>query len=202
MTVIRVVLVFIVVFSALASSLDSLLAATSDLVVNDLYKGHLRPRAGDEALLTSGCNAIILRVSWVYGMRGSNFLLTMRRLMAERDALEVVDDQIGAPTWCGTIAEVTTGVVQKALAAGDSVASLRGVYHLAPSGKTSWFGFATAIQDLFGLACELIPIPATEYPTPAKRPQSSRMDCSKLVDTFGIGVPGWHEALRECVYQA
>ena len=158
--------------------------------------------AGDEALLASGCNAIILRVSWVYGMRGSNFLLTMRRLMAERGALKVVDDQIGAPTWCGTIAEATTEVLGQAISASDEVGDLCGLYHLAPGGETSWFGFAMAIRETFGLDCELAPIPTTEYPTPAKRPLNSRMDCTKLLKTFGIGLPGWHEALRECVDRA
>ena len=155
--------------------------------------------AGDDALLASGCSAIILRVSWVYGMRGSNFLLIMRRLMAERDALKVVDDQIGVPTWCGTIAELTAEVLRKALTAGDSATGLRGVYHLAPSGQTSWFGFAGVLQDLFGLNCELIPIPTSEYPTPAKRPLNSSMVCTKLIDAFDICLPDWETALRECV---
>ena len=155
--------------------------------------------AGDEALLASGCNAIILRVSWVYGMRGSNFLLTMQRLMAERDALKIVNDQIGAPTWCGTIAEVTTGILQKALDNGESVNRLIGVYHLAPNGETSWYGFARAIRDLFGLNCELTPISTTEYPTPATRPLNSRIDSTKLIQAFGITLPEWDAALRQCV---
>ena len=157
--------------------------------------------AGDEALLASGCHAIILRVGWVYGMRGSNFLLTMQRLMTERDALKVVDDQIGAPTWCGTIAEATGTVLRKAIAAGNSRGDLNGVYHLAPKGDTSWFGFATAIQDLFKLDCELVPIPTSEYPTAAARPLNSRMDCGKLIGTFGFELPEWYGALRECVDQ-
>jgi len=155
--------------------------------------------AGDEALLASGCAALILRVSWVYGMRGQNFLLTMRRLMDERDQLRIVDDQIGAPTWCRTIAQVTSNVLAKWPADRDRQMALHGVYHLAPSGSTSWFGFATAIRDRLGLECDLQPIPTSAYPTPAARPLNSRMDASRLEQTFGLAMPGWDAELARCL---
>jgi len=155
--------------------------------------------AGDEALLASGCAALILRVSWVYGMRGQNFLLTMRRLMDERDRLTIVDDQIGAPTWCRTIAQVTSNVLSKWPADRDRQMALRGVYHLAPSGSTSWFGFATAIRDRLGLECDLQPIPTSAYPTPAARPLNSRMDAARLEQTFGLAMPSWDADLQRCL---
>ena len=154
---------------------------------------------GDQALLASGCNPIILRVSWVYGMRGSNFLLTMRRLMRERGALNIVDDQVGAPTWCRTIAQVTAAVLAKLPDSPDARRALSGVYHLAPGGSTSWFGFAAAIRERLGLQCDLHPIPAADYPTPAARPANSRMDTSKLNNTFGLTMPSWQQDLARCL---
>jgi len=160
--------------------------------------GHTK-LAGDQALLASGCAAIILRVSWVYGLRGSNFLLTMRRLMRERDALNIVDDQFGAPTWCRTIAQVTATVLAKLPDALDARRALSGVYQLAPSGGTSWFGFATAIRDALDLQCDLHPIPASDYPTPAARPANSRMDTVRLADAFGLTMPSWQQDLARCL---
>jgi dTDP-4-dehydrorhamnose reductase len=154
--------------------------------------------AGDEALLASGCRNVILRVSWVYSLRGSNFLLTMKRLMAERDSLRIVDDQVGAPTWSRTIAQVTSTVLAEwpHLSSRDDI---DGVYHLAPAGHTSWFGFATAIRDRLGLACELQPIPSSEYPTAAARPANSTMDCARLGAVFGMYLPSWETELRRCL---
>jgi dTDP-4-dehydrorhamnose reductase len=155
--------------------------------------------AGDQALLASGCAALILRVSWVYGMRGSNFLLTMRRLMHERSALNIVDDQVGAPTWCRTIAQVTATALARMPDAEGARQALCGVYHLSPGGSTRRFGFATAIQDALGLQCDLHPIPSSEYPTPAGRPMNSRMDAGKLEKTFGLELPGWERDLALCL---
>ena len=155
--------------------------------------------AGDQALLASGCAALILRASWVYGMRGSNFLLTMRRLMQERSALNIVDDQVGAPTWCRTIAQVTATALARMPDANDARQALCGVYHLSPKGSTSWFGFATAIQDALGLPCDLHPIPSSEYPTPVSRPMNSRMDAAKLQKAFGLELPAWERDLALCL---
>lgn len=155
--------------------------------------------AGDQALLASGCAVIILRVSWVYGLRGSNFLLTMQRLMRERDSLNIVDDQIGAPTWCRTIAEATAGILTMIPDEREARQELRGVYHLAPAGHTSWFGFARAIRDRLGIDCELHPIPASEYPTPARRPMNSCLDTTKLEHSFGLTLPHWEQELAHCL---
>ncbi|MBT8428787.1 MAG: dTDP-4-dehydrorhamnose reductase [Gammaproteobacteria bacterium] len=155
--------------------------------------------AGDRALLASGCAALILRASWVYGMRGSNFLLTMRRLMQERSALNIVDDQVGAPTWCRTIAQVTATALARMPDTNDARQALYGVYHLSPKGSTSWFGFATAIQHALGLPCDLHPIPSSEYPTPVSRPMNSRMDAAKLQKAFGLELPAWERDLALCL---
>lgn len=155
--------------------------------------------AGDQALLASGCATLILRASWVYGLRGSNFLLTMRRLMQERSALNIVDDQVGAPTWCRTIAQVTATALARMPDMNDPRQALSGVYHLSPPGSTSWFGFAMAIRDALGLQCDLHPIPSSEYPTPASRPMNSRMDAAKLKKTFGLELPGWERDLALCL---
>jgi dTDP-4-dehydrorhamnose reductase len=155
--------------------------------------------AGDQALLASGCAALILRASWVYGMRGSNFLLTMRRLMQGRSALNIVDDQVGAPTWCRTIAQVTATALARMPDTNDARQALCGVYHLSPKGSTSWFGFATAIQDALGLPCDLHPIPSSEYPTPVSRPMNSRMDAAKLQKAFGLELPAWERDLALCL---
>lgn len=154
---------------------------------------------GETELLGSGCDAIVLRVSWVYGRRGSNFLLTMQRLMAERNTLNIVDDQLGAPTWCRTIAHVTGAVLERAIDAGNARSRFSGVYHLAPTGSTSWYGFAVAIADATGTTCDLNPIPGAAYPTTARRPSNSRLDTHKLRDTFCIALPSWEHELALCL---
>ncbi len=155
--------------------------------------------AGDEALLGSAADALILRVAWVYGLRGRNFLRTMQRLMVERAHLRVVDDQIGAPTWSRLIAEATALVLGKLLAGAPEAGAVRGVYHLSPTGSTSWHGFADAIRLLGGYGCQIEPIPTAEYPTPAARPANSRLDAGKLRETFSIALPDWRECLELCL---
>ncbi len=154
---------------------------------------------GDQALLNSAAEAWILRVSWVYSLRGGNFLLTMQRLMNERDSLNIVDDQYGAPTWSRSIAEATAMLLLQRLRDPGRYRERSGVYHLAPQGDTTWFGFASAIRDALQLACELKPIPTSAYPTPASRPANSRLDSSRLWQTFGIALPHWDAAMRDCL---
>ncbi len=155
--------------------------------------------AGDEALLASGCAALILRVSWVYGLRGNNFLLTMQKLMREREELSIVDDQSGAPTWGRSIAEATTAILAQTPLDIDKRLRLAGIYHLGPSGATTWFGFASAIRERLDLPCRLVPIKTRQYPTPARRPLNSLMDSTKLRDTFGITLPAWDRTLDRCL---
>jgi dTDP-4-dehydrorhamnose reductase len=157
--------------------------------------------AGDEALLDSGCKVIILRVSWVYGLRGANFLQTMRRLMQEREELSVVDDQLGAPTWSRSIAQATTLILARLPDPAAIDHGLSGVYHFAPSGATSWFGFAEAIRAATGADCRLSPIPASDYPTAAQRPANSRLASDKLTQAFGIVPLAWEKELMLCLQQ-
>lgn len=159
--------------------------------------------AGEEAIRASGIDHLIFRTSWVYGMRGKNFLLTMLRLLHERDELRVVNDQIGAPTWCRSIADATAHVLAQGRAAGDWDGwwqQQRGVYHLCNGGSTSWHGFTSAImawQDL-PKAVQLHPISTDQYPTPARRPANSRLSCAKFEQHF-CSLPDWQEALALCL---
>jgi dTDP-4-dehydrorhamnose reductase len=155
--------------------------------------------AGDEALLASGADALILRTSWIYDRRGRNFLLTMRRLLAERDEVRVVADQIGAPTWARLVAQGTALILARTAADGFRLGERRGVYNLTCGGSTSWHGFARAIRDFTGARCKVIPVTTAEYPLPAPRPADSRLDNAKAEEVFGVRLPDWHDALRLCL---
>jgi dTDP-4-dehydrorhamnose reductase len=152
--------------------------------------------AGERAIQASGCRHLIFRTSWVYGARGSNFLLTMRRLMRERPELKIVADQIGAPTWCRDLAEATALVLSQTSACGFDQ---WGVYHMSNGGETSWHGFAEAIQALDGTDARLLPIPSSDYPTPAQRPLNSRLNNDRLEQAFGLRLQDWQAALALCV---
>ena len=173
---------------------------TEDDATNPLGVYGKSKLAGELAIAASGAQHLILRTSWVYSTHGKNFLLTMQRLLQERSELRVVADQIGAPTWAGTIAQSTRALIER-WQSGDAAAW--GTYHLTASGETSWFGFTQAIAGHLtaqGKACATLePIPASAYPTPAARPQNSRLDCSRLAREWRVTQADWREALRECV---
>ncbi|MDD0976759.1 dTDP-4-dehydrorhamnose reductase [Pseudomonas fontis] len=156
--------------------------------------------AGEQAIAAVGGEHLILRTSWVYSRTGRNFLLTMQRLLQEKPQLRVVADQIGAPTWAGTIAQSTRALIER-WQAGQ--AGAWGTYHLTAQGETSWFGFAQAIGEQLqraGLPCaELLPIPSSEYPTPAQRPLNSRLDCSRLQRQWQVSQAHWQQALIDCL---
>ena len=157
--------------------------------------------AGEQAIAATGCRHLIFRTSWVYGARGSNFFLTMRRLMRERTELKIVADQIGAPTWCRDLAEATAQVLAQVRGEDES---LWGVYHMTNAGETSWHGFAEAIQVLDEFdetvpPARLLPIPGSDYPTPARRPLNSRLDNDRLEQAFGLRLRNWREALALCM---
>ncbi|MCF7531412.1 dTDP-4-dehydrorhamnose reductase [Pseudomonas petrae] len=158
--------------------------------------------AGERAIAAAGGQHLILRTSWVYSLTGRNFLLTMQRLLQEREKLSIVADQIGAPTWAGTIAASTGALIERWR---EGAPGAWGVYHLTASGETSWFGFAEAIgQQLInsGKPCAVLePIASSAYPTPAARPLNSRLDCSRLQREWGVSQPDWHDALLECLAQ-
>jgi len=151
--------------------------------------------AGERAIQARGCRYLIFRTSWVYAARGRNFLLTILRAARERPELRVVNDQIGAPTWCRDLAQATAAAIPK----GIADASTQGVYHANGSGAVSWFGFATEILRLAGSATPIRAVASSEYPTAAARPANSRLDCGKLACTFGIAMPDWRRSVAECM---
>jgi len=155
--------------------------------------------AGEQAIADVGGTHLILRTSWVYGLTGKNFLLTMLRLADTRDELSIVDDQIGAPTWSGTLAEATATIIRD-VGEPAQFASLSGIYHLCAGGCTSWFGFAQAIFAHPSVVNKprLHPIPSAGYPTPAERPKNSMLDTDKFRRTFG-NLPAWDDALAACL---
>jgi len=150
--------------------------------------------AGERAIAASGVAHLILRTSWIYGWRGQNFLLTMRRLAATRDELRVVADQFGVPNWSRVLAEATAGLVARGAAA---LAAKSGVYHLSGRGRASWFDFARAIFDDADRP-RVVPITTAEYPTPARRPASAVLATAKFEEAFGIVLPDWREMLAAC----
>ncbi|PSQ82366.1 MAG: dTDP-4-dehydrorhamnose reductase, partial [Bacteroidetes bacterium QS_1_63_11] len=145
---------------------------------------------GEQALRDVGERSVVLRTSWVYSARRSNFIRTMLQLADEHETLTVVDDQIGAPTWTGWLAEATATICERLLGTNDP--SLRGRYHLVGTGQTSWYGFAKAIFAQFergGVSVD--PVPTSEYPTPAPRPAYTVLDSTQVRETFGLSVPTW-----------
>ncbi len=159
--------------------------------------------AGEEAIRASGADHWILRTAWVYGARGNNFLLTMLRLMRERERIGVVADQTGSPTWSRLIAQVTAQMLAHVRL---ELHENPGTYHLTCLGETSWYGFASDIRNQ-AIACGLLPqaaamvepIATTDYPTPARRPAYSVLDTLRLTETFRIRPPHWKQALALCL---
>ena len=155
-------------------------------------------RAGELNILSSGADAITLRTSWVYGAHGANFMKTMLRLANERDEISVVDDQFGAPTWTRHLADATASLI-------SDHPNASGIYHLTAAGETSWYEYA---ETIFAEALRLglirkIPlqrrVASTNWPTPAKRPNNSRLDCSALARDTGITLPDWRSGLFACL---
>jgi dTDP-4-dehydrorhamnose reductase len=150
---------------------------------------------GERAIAATGAPALTLRTSWVYGLSGKNFLLTIRRLAGERDELRIVADQVGVPNWSRALAEATARIVGSGLA---SLADRAGLYHLSSTGQASWCDFARAIVG--GAARpRVIPIPTSEHPTPARRPAYGVLATGKFEDAFGFALPDWRDALQRCL---
>ena len=159
--------------------------------------------AGEQAIIQADCAHLILRTTWVYGNRGKNFLLTILRLAAERPELKIVADQVGAPTWSKSIAIATSQILARC---GDrDPATISGIYNLSAAGKTSWHGFASEIVDRYRTQFpdrslqvkDIIPIPASDYPTPAQRPAYSVLDNRKVLADFGVQIPAWDLSLGQ-----
>ncbi len=156
--------------------------------------------AGEVAVRASGCRHLIFRTSWVYAARGGNFAKTMLKLAAERDALQVVADQFGAPTGAELLADVTAHTLRSA----SFQPQLSGTYHLAAGGETSWHGYASHLIALARAAGRplrvaengIAAVPASRFPTPAPRPANSRLNTHKLRDAFGLTLPAWQAGVE------
>lgn len=164
--------------------------------------------AGERAIQAVGGDYLILRTSWVYASRGSNFLKTIMRLAAEREELRIVADQMGAPTWARLIAEATAQIVRQSVCARRTDSFNSGLFHLTSSGETSWHGFAERIvaiaheQNKCMLKNKIIhAIPTTDYPLPAARPSNSRLSSRRLEHEFGLTMPSWDNALSLCMQE-
>lgn len=148
--------------------------------------------SGEKVCMEENPSAIIIRTSWVYSSFGVNFVKTMSRLMQERDSLNVVNDQIGSPTYAADLAQAIISIIMNSNWRA-------GIYHFSNEGEISWYEFALAIQEIGGFNCAISGIPSSAYPTPAKRPQYSLLNKTKIVATFGVIVPGYRESLVKCM---
>ena len=148
--------------------------------------------AGEQACLREHPNAIVIRTSWVYSRFGNNFVKTMSRLMQDRDSLNVVNDQIGSPTYAADLAQAILTII-------THPHWQAGIYHYSNEGEISWYEFALAIQQIGGFNCAISGIPSSDYPTPAQRPRYSLLDKSKITTTFGVAVPAYRESLERCM---
>ena len=156
--------------------------------------------AGEQAIEATGAAALIFRTSWVYSTRGRNFLLTVKRLAMQQDSLRIVDDQMGAPTWARAIADATAHILMRGWPdISDYCTAHRGIYHLSCAGSTSWWQFARRIvAHLYGAQDRTVTVEAIktqDYPTAARRPAYSVLDCQRLKREFAIQMPAWEDAL-------
>ena len=150
---------------------------------------------GEELALQNNPYSIIIRTSWVYSSFGNNFVKTMLRLMKERESINIVNDQRGCPTYAADLAKAIMQIIDQ-----SSVFSGRSsVFNYSNSGNITWYEFAVAIKELTGSKCVVNPIPTSQYPTPAKRPQYSVLDTSKIQQAFNISIPGWEDSLKKCL---
>ncbi|WP_187969887.1 dTDP-4-dehydrorhamnose reductase [Aquibium microcysteis] len=150
--------------------------------------------AGEDAIRASGARHLVLRTSWVVSAHGTNFVRTMLRLGRERETVKVVADQIGGPTPAAAIAEALLSAARDMAAGAEG-----GTHHFAGAPDTSWAGFARAIMAAAGLSCRVEDIPTSAYPTAARRPLNSRLDCARFEKDFGVAQPDWRKSLAEIV---
>jgi dTDP-4-dehydrorhamnose reductase len=148
---------------------------------------------GEKSCLQIDPNNIVIRTSWVFGSHGHNFVKTMIRLMREREEIRVVNDQIGCPTFVNDLAEAIIRTIEK----GDSIPG--GIYHVANAGAISWYEFAVAIRDRMQFSCKVLPIPSSDYPTPAKRPAYSILHTDKIELALNWSLPSWEDGLQRCL---
>jgi dTDP-4-dehydrorhamnose reductase len=153
------------------------------------YYGYTKLK-GEEFALTECPSTIVIRTSWVYSTFGNNFVKTMLRLMKEKESINVVDDQVGSPTYAEDLAKAILTITT------SDIDGKEGIYHYSNDGVISWFQFAAAIKEISGSSCTVNPIPTSAYPTPAKRPAYSAFDKTKIERTFSIPIVDWKSSLH------
>ena len=150
---------------------------------------------GEQAILESGCKALIFRTAWLYSEFGNNFLKTMLRLTAEREQLNVVFDQVGTPTYAGDLALAIFSIIEAGVYEGNE-----GIYHFSNEGVCSWYDFAVEIAAAAGNTnCRINPCHSSEFPSPVTRPPYSVLDKTKIKNTFDIDIPHWRESMEYCI---
>ena len=149
---------------------------------------------GEQAVLESGCDYIIIRTSWLYSEYGKNFVKTMMMLTEERETLNVVFDQAGTPTYAGDLARVIYNIVENNKYKGNN-----GIYHFSNEGVCSWYDFAHEISELARTECDIRPCHSNEFPSKVNRPHYSVLDKTKIKTTFGLTIPYWKDSLRVCI---
>lgn len=152
-------------------------------------------RKGEEYVINSDIEAIIIRTSWVYSNYGNNFVKTMMRLGKERDELNVIFDQVGSPTYAKDLGRVCLDILKNE----DKIDEKSKIYHYSNEGVASWYDFAIAIMEIADIECKVYPIETKEYPTPAKRPSYSLLNKTKIKKDFNLDIPYWRDSLKECI---
>jgi dTDP-4-dehydrorhamnose reductase len=149
---------------------------------------------GEQSAIQHCPSAIIIRTSWLYSSFRNNFVKTMLRLMDEKESINVVNDQIGTPTYAADLALAIMRIIKSARSNHNP-----GIYHYTNAGTSTWYEFAVAIKNITGSNCLVNPITTDQYPTAAKRPAYSVMDTSKIASVFPVEIPNWEDGLQRCL---
>ena len=180
-------------------STDYVFDGTSDKPYNETDKTcpvsiyGLSKLQGEELAMQHCPSAIIIRTSWLYSSFKNNFVKTMLRLMKEKESINVVNDQLGCPTYAADLAMAIMQIIKSKKSKENP-----GIYHYTNTGITNWYEFAVAIKNLTGSKCAVNPITTAQYPTAAKRPAWSVLDTTKIKETFALDIPGWEDSLQKC----
>lgn len=169
---------------------SSSIALSEEAQTNPINIYGASKRAGEVTCLNENPNSIIIRTSWVYSKFGNNFVKTMQRLMKEKESINVVNDQIGSPTYAADLAQAMLDILK-------SPNWIPGIYNYSNEGEISWYEFALSIKELGGYSCNVGGIPSASYPTPAKRPEFSLLDKKKIKTIYNLDVPDYKESLRK-----
>lgn len=149
---------------------------------------------GENAIISSGCEFVIIRTSWLYSRFGKNFLKTMQKLTAEKESIKVVFDQVGTPTYAGDLATVIYSIIQK-----NDTKIKNQIFHFSNEGVCSWYDFAVAINKVSGNNCNVQPCHSNEFPSKVTRPSYSVLDKTKIKKTLNIDIPYWRESMDRCI---